>query len=103
MHRYRRDTGLSLRIALSLIGLFLMYFPLAVWLLGFVWILGGIGGAALAACALALVLLLGPLWAGRTGLAGAGRPPTPDEDQRLGAIVERSCAMADLPVPALEV
>ncbi len=96
MRRYRRDPGLSLRIALSLVGLFILYLPLAVWAAGIGWFFGGVAGVA-AAVAFLVVLLVLPLWSGRAAVADA----TPLEAPDIDGIVDRLCGLADIPRPHL--
>jgi heat shock protein HtpX len=103
MRRYRRDAGLSLRIALSLVGLCLVYVPFAFWVLGWVWFAGGLRAVAALAAIVVFLVLTRPLWIGRFGLLSVGRAPNPEEAQRLQVIVERLCGLGDLPVPRVEV
>jgi len=98
MRRFRRDTGLSVRIALSLVGLILLYLPLLAWIAGIGWFVAGIGGVVVAAALLVALLLL-PLW-GRDAVAGAVPLERADAPDLHGA-VERLCALADLRVPAI--
>jgi heat shock protein HtpX len=103
MRRYRRDAGLSLRIALSLVGLCLVYVPFAFWVLGWVWFAGGLRAVAALAAIVVFLVLTRPLWIGRFGLLSVGRAPNPEEAQLLQPVVERLCGLADLPVPRVEV
>jgi hypothetical protein len=103
MRRYRRDAGLSLRIALSLVGLCLVYVPFAFWALGWVWFAGGLRAVGALAAIVVFLVLMRPLWIGRFGLLSVGRAPNPEEAQRLQPVVERLCGLADLPVPRVEV
>jgi heat shock protein HtpX len=102
MRRYRRDAGLSLRIALSLVGLYLLYVPFAVCLLSWLWVAGGLRAVGAFAVLLTLFLVMRPLWAGRVGLLSAGRAPQTGEAAHVQATVERLCGLADLPVPRVE-
>jgi heat shock protein HtpX len=99
MRRFRRDPGLSFRIALSLVGLLVLYVPLFAWIAGIGWFVAGGIGAVLAA-ALVLFLLLLPLW-NRDGVPGAVPLQAADAPELHGA-VQRLCALADVPAPALE-
>lgn len=103
MRRYRRDAGLSLRIALSLAGLCLVYVPFGFWLFGWFWVFGGLRAVAAFVGALVLFVLLRPLWAGRLGLLRADRLLRADEAPQVQTTVERLCGLADLPVPKVEV
>jgi heat shock protein HtpX len=103
MRRYRRDAGLSLRIALSLAGLCLLFVPFGVWLFGAVWVVGGFRAVGALAVVLGLAVVTRPLWAGRVGLLSAGRAPQAGEAARVQAAVERLCSLADLPAPRVEV
>src|SRR6266540_2488705 len=103
MRRYRRDPGLSLRIALSLVGLCLVYVPFAVWVLGWVWFAGGLRAVAGLAAVVVFLVLTHPLWIGRFGLLSVGRAPNAEEASRLRPAVERLCGLADLSVPRVEV
>ncbi len=99
--RYPRDTGLSIRIAFTLLGLCLMYVPLAVWVFGWVWIAGGIQALALIGFGLLLFLLLRPLFASSLGLASGTEPLGEEEAPELRVAIERLCGLADLPRPAI--
>jgi len=99
--RYPRDTGLSIRIAFTLLGLCLMYVPLAVWVFGWVWIAGGIQALALIGFGLLLFLLLRPLFASSLGLASGAEPLGEEEAPELRVAIERLCGLADLPRPAI--
>jgi heat shock protein HtpX len=98
MHRARRDAGLSLRIALSLVALFLLYVPVLAWVAGIGWFIAGVAGVAFAV-ALLLFLLLLPLWR-RDAAAGAVPLELADAPDLHGA-VERLCALADIRAPEL--
>jgi heat shock protein HtpX len=99
--RYPRDTGLSIRIALTLLGLGLMYMPLAAWVFGWVWIAGGIRALAVIGFGLLLFLLMRPLFASSLGLASGTEPLGEEEAPELRVAIERLCGMADLPTPAI--
>ena len=101
---FGRGWGLSLRMALTLVLLGALYLPFFLWLVamgyfisgGMVAILVALGALGLLACAPYLSELLA------LSLARADRDGGP-ETIRLQPILERLCAMADVPVPRLAV
>ena len=103
--RFRPDRGLSFRMGLTLVLLFLLYIVLsaAIW-----WIFGGSGGGvgvALIAFVLPLALLWGQ-WYYSDKLAMAGmraREVNPEQAPHLHAMVDRLCALADMPKPRVAV
>jgi len=103
--RFRPDRGLSFRMGLTLVLLLLLYLVLAgvVW-----WIFGGDAGGT-GAAVIAFVLPLGLLWgqwyfSDRLALAGMrAREVTPEEAPQLHAMVDRLCALADMPKPRVAV
>lgn len=98
MRRYRRDAGLSIRIVVSLAGLLILYLPLVAWAAGIGWFFGGVVGVASAIGFLAFLLML-PLWSGRDVVDGMVPLDAPD----VHGMVERLCALADIPRPTLAV
>lgn len=103
--RFRPDRGLSFRMGLTIVLLFLLYIVLsaAIW-----WIFGGSGGGvgvALIAFVLPLALLWGQ-WYYSDKLAMAGmraREVNPEQAPHLHAMVDRLCALADMPKPRVAV
>ncbi len=103
--RFRPDRGLSFRMGLTIVLLFLLYLLLSgvIW-----WIFGGDAGGTGAAI-IAFVLPLGLLWgqwyfSDRLALAGMrGREVTPEQAPQLHAMVDRLCALADMPKPRVAV
>jgi heat shock protein HtpX len=103
--RFRPDRGLSFRMGLTIVLLFLLYLLLSgvVW-----WIFGGDAGGTGAAI-IAFVLPLGLLWgqwyfSDRLALVGMrGREVTPEQAPQLHAMVDRLCALADMPKPRVAV
>jgi heat shock protein HtpX len=101
---FGRDWGLSLRMALALVLLGALYLPFFLWLVAmgyFIWggmvaVLVGLGALGLLACAPYLSELLA-LSLARADLDGG------PETIRLEPMLERLCAMADVPVPRLAV
>jgi heat shock protein HtpX len=101
---FGRDWGLSLRMALALVLLGALYLLFFLWLVAmgyFIWggmvaVLVALGALGLLACAPYLSELLA------LSLARADRDGGP-ETIRLQPILERLCAMADVPVPRLAV
>jgi heat shock protein HtpX len=100
-----RDLGLSLRMAVALTLLGILYLPLPIALVMFV--LGWTGSWLLAVGALAGVsvfLCFLPSLSERMALAAAHAEPVASEDEPgLYAVVERLAGMADLPVPRLAI
>jgi heat shock protein HtpX len=103
--RFRPDRGLSFRMGLTIVLLFLLYVLLSgvVW-----WIFGGNAGGTGAAI-IAFVLPLGLLWgqwyfSDRLALSGMrAREVTPQQAPQLHAMVDRLCALADMPKPRVAV
>ncbi|HSK56226.1 MAG TPA: zinc metalloprotease HtpX [Jiangellales bacterium] len=103
--RFRPDRGLSFRMGLTIVLLFLLYLLLSgvIW-----WIFGGDAGGTGAAI-IAFVLPLGLLWgqwyfSDRLALVGMrGREVTPEQAPQLHAMVDRLCALADMPKPRVAV
>ena len=98
MRRFRRDAGLSLRLALSLVGLLLLYLPLLTWVAGIGWLVAGVAGAVVALALLAFLLIV-PLCSPRKVPRAVGVEPS--DEPHLYGCVERLCALADVPAPAL--
>ncbi|HSK27158.1 MAG TPA: zinc metalloprotease HtpX [Jiangellales bacterium] len=103
--RFRPDRGLSVRMGLTIVLLFLLYIVLSavIW-----WIFGGSGGGVGVAL-IAFVLPLGLLWgqwyySDKLAMAGMrAREVTPEQAPRLHAMVDRLCALADMPKPRVAV
>ncbi len=103
--RFRPDRGLSVRMGTTMVLLFLLYLGLAavVW-----WIFGG-AGSGVGAAIIAFVLPIGLLWAQwyfSDSLALRGmraHEVTPAQAPQLHAIVDRLCALADMPKPRVAV
>lgn len=103
--RFRPDRGLSFRMGLTIVLLFLLYIVLSavIW-----WIFGGSGGGVGVAL-IAFVLPLGLLWgqwyySDRLAMAGMrAREVTPEQAPQLHAMVDRLCALADMPKPRVAV
>jgi heat shock protein HtpX len=103
--RFRPDRGLSFRMGLTIVLLFLLYIVLsaAIW-----WIFGGSGGGVGVAL-IAFVLPLGLLWgqwyySDKLAMAGMrAREVTPEQAPQLHAMVDRLCALADMPKPRVAV
>ena len=103
--RFRPDRGLSFRMGLTIVLLFLLYLLLSgvIW-----WIFGGDAGGTGAAI-IAFMLPLGLLWgqwyfSDRLALVGMrGREVTPEQAPQLHAMVDRLCALADMPKPRVAV
>jgi heat shock protein HtpX len=101
---FGRDWGLSLRMVIALVLLGALYLPFLLWLVAmgyFIWggmvaVLVALGVLGLLACAPYLSELLA------LSLARANFDAGP-ETIRLEPVLERLCAMADLPVPRLAV
>ena len=95
---FGRDTGLQLRMALTLFLLGALYVALVVALLG-----SGVNGVTVAIIAGGLAAL--NLFASdKLALAAMGaRVVTPEEAPQLHAMVERLCVQADLPKPKVAV
>ena len=101
---FGRDWGLSLRMVIALVLLGALYLPFLLWLVAmgyFIWggmvaVLVALGALGLLACAPYLSELLA------LSLARADLDAGP-ETIRLQPMLERLCAMADVPVPRLAV
>jgi heat shock protein HtpX len=101
---FGRDWGLSLRVALCLFLLVLLYLPFLLWIVGFAYFIWGASGAV-AAVVVSLGLLaatpyLSELLALQTARVEHDHPAI---QKRVLPIVERLCALADMPVPRLGV
>src|SRR3954468_2975625 len=95
---FGKDTGLQIRMAVTLFLLGLVYVVLVVTMLAV-----GVNGAAVAVIAggLALVNLFA---SDKLALAAMGaRVVTPQEAPQLHAMIERLCVQADLPKPRVAV
>jgi heat shock protein HtpX len=105
--RFRPDRGLSFRMGLTLVLLFLLYIVLsaAIWWIFSSWGGGSAASATVIAFVLPLVLLWGQ-WYYSDKLAMAGmraREVTPEQAPQLHAMVDRLCALADMPKPRVAV
>lgn len=102
--RFRSDPGLSARMGLTMFMLGVLYVVIFVALSFLFSRNGGYGGVVLA-----LLISGGMLWAqwyfsDRMALAAMrGRVVTPQEAPQLHAIVDRLCALADMPKPAVAI
>src|ERR671916_1726303 len=95
---FGRDTGLQVRMTVTLFLLGALYVALVVALLG-----SGVNGVTVAVIAggLALLQLFG---SDKLALAAMGaRTVTPQEAPQLHAMIERLCVQADLPKPRVAV
>ena len=101
---FGRDWGLSLRMTLCLVLLVLLYLPFLLWIVGFAYFIWGASGAVGAVVvSLGLVAAtpyLSELLALKTARVEHDHPAI---QKRVLPIVERLCALADLPVPRLAV
>lgn len=103
--RYGRDFGLSLRMAVCLGLLALLYLPMLAWtvLFAYGWTSSVAAGALAAIAALALLAAV-PFLSERLALATARAHLLREgENPRLEAMVVRLSSLADLPVPRLAV
>jgi heat shock protein HtpX len=100
-----RDLGLSVRMAVALFGLALLYLPLPIALVLFARGSGGSWLPALLALAGACAFLLSlPRLSERIALAAAGAQVVGGEEEpELHAVVQRLAELADLPMPRIAV
>jgi heat shock protein HtpX len=101
---FGRDWGLSVRMALCLLLLALLYLPFLLWIVGFAYFIWG-GSGVILSVFVALALLaatpyLSELLALKTARVGHDHPAIA---ARVLPITERLCALADLPLPRLAV
>src|ERR1700754_3915233 len=95
---FGRDTGLQVRMTVTMFLLGLLYVALVVALLG-----SGVNGATVAIIAGGLALL-NIFASDKLALAAMGaRTVTPQEAPQLHAMIERLCVQADLPKPKIAV
>lgn len=101
---FRHDRGLTARMALAVFFLFLLSLPWLVLVGLVVWRASSLGVSTLVfICTLALILLLPRIseWA---ALAATGAPIADDDGApQIDPILERLCALADVPKPRLAV
>src|ERR687894_2840770 len=91
---FGRDTGLQVRMTVTMFLLGLLYVALVVALLG-----SGVNGVTVAIIAGGLALL-NVFASDKLALAAMGaRVTTPQEAPQLHAMIERLCVQADLPKP----
>jgi heat shock protein HtpX len=97
---FGRDWGLSLRMTLCLVLLAGLYLPFLLWILGFAYFFWGASGVFLGTLVALGLLALSPYLSERLALSTA-RVQWDHEaiDARLRPMVERLCALADLPTP----
>jgi heat shock protein HtpX len=97
---FRRDWGLSIRMAVALVLLAGLYLPFLLWFGGMAYFLSGptlvvlvlLGGLGLLAAT--------PYISERLALSVAGvQPADAATESRLRPVLERLCALADVPVP----
>ncbi len=101
---FGRDWGLSLRMTLCLVLLAGLYLPFLLWILGFAYFFGGMPGVVVGGLGALGLLALAPYLSELLALNTARvRWDHPSVDARLRPMVERLCALADLPVPRLAV
>jgi heat shock protein HtpX len=101
---FGRDWGLSLRMALCLVLLALLYLPFLLWIVGFAYFVWG-GSGVVGAVVVSLGLLaaspyLSELLALKTARVEHDHPAV---QERVLPIAERLCALGDMPVPRLGV
>jgi heat shock protein HtpX len=101
---FGRDWGLSLRMTLCLVLLAGLYLPFLLWILGFAYFFWGASGVFLGTLVALGLLALSPYLSERLALSTA-RVQWDHEaiDARLRPMVERLCALADLPTPRVAV
>lgn len=99
---FGRDWGLSIRMAIALVLLALLYFPFFLWLVAmayFFW--GGVVAVVVAVGALGLVAAA-PYLSELLALSLARAQPNDEAaSRRVQPMLERLCGLADLPVPRL--
>ena len=101
---FGRDWGLSLRMTLCLVLLAALYLPFLLWISGFAYFFWGASGVAVAAVGAVGLLALAPYLSELLALNTARvQWDHAAIDARLRPMVERLCALADLPVPRLAV
>ena len=99
-----RDLGLSLRMAVCLGLLVVLYAPVFAWIIGMAYVIRGGAGAVLVALMGAALLTVAPYLSELLALSLA-RAHVADAaaERRLRPLLERLCALADLPPPRLAV
>jgi heat shock protein HtpX len=101
---FGRDRGLSLRMTLCLVLLAGLYLPFLLWILGFAYFFGGMPGVVVGGLGALGLLALSPYLSELLALRTARvQWDHPSVNARLKPMVERLCALSDLPVPRVAV
>jgi heat shock protein HtpX len=99
--RFAPDRGLTARMVITMVLLLVLYLVLA----GALWLLFGESGSVLIWAGLPMLMLWGQWWySDKLALAGMrAREVTPAEAPQLHAMVDRLCALADMPKPRVAI
>lgn len=99
---FGRDWGLSIRMALALGLLALLYLPFLLWFVGMAYFISGGTPAVLVALGALGLLAAAPYLSELLALSLAGaRVDDEAASRRVQPMLERLCGMADIPVPRL--
>jgi heat shock protein HtpX len=91
-------------MGLCLVLLFILYLPFFAWILGLAYLLSGLRLTMMIGLLAVLVLVVVPYLSERLTLSLAGVQPADERSaNRLRPVLERLCALADMPVPRLGV
>jgi heat shock protein HtpX len=100
---FGRDWGLSVRMALALVLLAILYLPFFLWFVAMGYFLSGTTVAVLVALGAIGLLAASPYLSELLALSLARAQRDDEAATRIQPMLERLCAMADLPVPRLAV